>query len=263
MFLDPYYREEAGLVRIELEQASCFAKQIAGDFNPIHDADARRFCVPGDLLFALAVVRYGLYEQMGLQFHSMVGRATPLIFSESDGASSSIIDVKDEKGKRYLEVTCKGERTTELQLIEPFIRRYVAFSGLNFPHYLKPLLEEEGVMFNPERPLVVYDHMEYKLRTVADAAADLVFARSALQVEGRRAAALLEFEWRGSNGSVGSGKKKLLLSGLRPYDADAINAMIKRLEAAKAAHQSEQQAEGGDSGQQQHQALEPLLRDDR
>lgn len=249
MFLDPYYCEEAGLVRIEPAQASRFAKQIAGDFNPIHDAEARRFCVPGDLLFALAVARYGLYEQMGLQFHSMVGRATPLIFSESDHVSTKIIEVKDEKGKRYLEMTCQGERTTDLQLIEPFIRRYVAFSGLNFPHYLKPLLEAEGVMFNPERPLVVYDHMEYKLRTVADAAADLVFARSALQVEGRRAAALLEFEWRGTNGPVGSGTKRLLLSGLRPYDADAINAMIRRLDAARAAQQSKQEAKCGDGGQ--------------
>lgn len=236
MFLDPFYKEVAGRIRIEPEQASHFAKTIAGDFNPIHDAEARRFCVPGDLLFALVVTHYGLYERMGLRFHSMVGRQTPLIFAEADG-SHSVIAVKDEQGKCYLEVTRSGGRTTDLDLIEPFIRRYVAFSGLNFPHYLKPLLEERGVMFNPERPLVIYDRMDYALRQVDDAAAELQFARSSMTVDGRRAEALLEFEWQQDGQVVGAGTKKLVLSGLRPYDADAINAMIGRLDRAKAAQQ--------------------------
>ena len=34
------------------QQASQFAKGVAGDFNPIHDVGGKRFCVPGDLLFA-------------------------------------------------------------------------------------------------------------------------------------------------------------------------------------------------------------------
>ncbi len=236
MFLDPFYKEVAGRIRIDPEQASHFAKTIAGDFNPIHDAGARRFCVLGDLLFALVVTHYGLYEKMGLRFHSMVGRQTPLVFAEADGAHSPI-EVKDEAGKCYLEVTRAGGRTTDLNLIEPFIRRYVAFSGLNFPHYLKPLLEDQGVMFNPERPLVIYDRMDYALRSAEDAAAELVFARSSMAVEGRRAEVLLEFEWRQAGAVVGSGTKKLVLSGLRPYDAGAINAMIECLDRAKAAQQ--------------------------
>ncbi len=57
MFLDPYHCEEDGFVRVGAEQASQFAKGVADDFNPIHDPDSRRFCVPGDLLFALVLSR--------------------------------------------------------------------------------------------------------------------------------------------------------------------------------------------------------------
>ena len=42
------------------QQASDFAKGVAGDFNPIHDPGAKRFCVPGDLLFAVLLHRFGI-----------------------------------------------------------------------------------------------------------------------------------------------------------------------------------------------------------
>ena len=235
MFMDEFYSQDNGRIWIDAGQASRFAKGIAGDFNPIHDPDARRFCVPGDLLFALVLARYGLYARMGLRFHSMVGSRIPLLFDEAEGTDGTIA-VKDETGKSYLEVSRAGERTTDMNLIEPFIRRYVAFSGLNFPHYLQPLLEAKGVMFNPDRPLVIYDRMEYTLRHVADAGAELVFARSSMNVEGRRAEALLEFELRADGRCVGSGTKKLVLSGLRPYNADAVKSMIARLDQLKAEH---------------------------
>ena len=55
MQLDEYYSDGNGHIAISREQASDFAKGVAGDFNPIHDVDAKRFCVPGDLLFSLAL----------------------------------------------------------------------------------------------------------------------------------------------------------------------------------------------------------------
>ena len=42
MFLDRFHSVQDGHVVISALQASQFAKEIAGDFNPIHDPDARR-----------------------------------------------------------------------------------------------------------------------------------------------------------------------------------------------------------------------------
>ena len=60
MFLDKYYSEVGTKVQFTRQQGSGFAKEIADDFNPLHDPDAKLFCVPGDLLFAIALAKYGL-----------------------------------------------------------------------------------------------------------------------------------------------------------------------------------------------------------
>ena len=51
MLVEKYYSEVGQEVRVSRQQASDFAKNIADDFNPIHDVQTKRFCVPGDLLF--------------------------------------------------------------------------------------------------------------------------------------------------------------------------------------------------------------------
>lgn len=71
MFLDRFHTIQDGCVHISASQASQFAKEVAGDFNPIHDPDARRFCVPGDLLFAVVVSRFGLSRHMTFQFRTL------------------------------------------------------------------------------------------------------------------------------------------------------------------------------------------------
>ena len=53
MLIDRYFSEPNGNVCFTREQGSNFAKQIADDFNPLHDIDAKRFCIPGDLLFSI------------------------------------------------------------------------------------------------------------------------------------------------------------------------------------------------------------------
>jgi len=60
MFLQKYYSGDDEKIHFSRQQASRFAKEVAGDFNPIHDQEAKRFCVPGDLLFALVLSKYGL-----------------------------------------------------------------------------------------------------------------------------------------------------------------------------------------------------------
>lgn len=232
MFLDDFHTRTDGWIRISAEQASRFAKRVAGDFNPIHNVDARRFCVPGDLLFALVLSRYGLSQNMSFRFLSMVGDGVPLCFHEDD---DGLIRVCDEQGKGYLEVTRSGETTHDEAVVEAFTRCYVAFSGKNFPHYLKPLMEEQGVMFNPRRPLVIYDSMGFSLERLNGRLPGLELLDSSLSVAGKRGDALLEFRITAGGAAVGSGSKKLVVSGLCDYDAAAMDEVVAEFYRLKAA----------------------------
>ena len=81
-------------------------KTISNDFNPIHDPDSKRFCVPGDLLFASGIGRYGISEKMTFNFAGMVSaeyRAS--CFLEAPGDHFEIVDGRE---KSYLEVSRSG-----------------------------------------------------------------------------------------------------------------------------------------------------------
>ncbi|MGD0961590.1 MAG: DUF3581 family protein, partial [Methylomonas sp.] len=161
MFLSEYYNVQEGGVSIAAEQASMFAKEVAHDFNPLHDADAKRFCVPGDLLFSLVLEKYGLSQHMHFIFSGMVGHGVLLNFPDTDAGH---IDVTDNQGKTYLQIDRSGQTTRNQVLIETLILDYVAFSGQNFPYVLVPLLARENVMFNIDRPLVIYESMTLTLQ---------------------------------------------------------------------------------------------------
>lgn len=234
MFLDDYYTVRDGRFCISAEQASRFAKQMADDYNPIHDPDARRFCVPGDLLFALVLVRHGLSPRMTFHFRGMVGASVPLEISErADGTLS----MSDATGKEILIVERGGEATRDPAVIEAFTCRYIAFSGHNFPHYLQPLMEQQGVMFNPRRPLVIYDSMGFTLNSLDIASLQVEFAGSSFEVNGKRGDAHLEFRMVSQGESVGSGSKKLVVSGLRAYDATVMDEFVDDFERRKAVHE--------------------------
>ncbi|MCG7599354.1 DUF3581 domain-containing protein [Halomonas sp. McH1-25] len=224
MFLDDFYTLADERLCIAAEQASQFAKQMAGDYNPIHDPEARRFCVPGDLLFALVLARHGLSQRMTFHFRGMVGADVPLTIREDEDGTLSIVD---DAGKEYLCVERSGEATRDPVVIEAFTRRYIAFSGRNFPHYLQPLMETQGVMFNPQRPLVIYDSMGFILDSLDVASLDVEFAGSSFEVNGKRGEALLEFRMLSGGEAVGSGSKKLVVSGLQPYDAEVMDAFVE------------------------------------
>lgn len=236
MFLDEFHSLEGGQIRISAEQASRFAKGVAGDYNPIHNPDARRFCVPGDLLFALVLEYFGLSQRMSFRFLNMVGEGKALGFRE--GADGHIT-VVDDDGKCYLEVERSGELTRDEAVVEAFTRCYVAFSGKNFPHYLKPLMEEKGVMFNPRRPLVIYDSMGFSLDRLDGLDPGLELTDSSLEVAGNRGDVLLEFRINAEGEIVGRGSKKLVVSGLREYDPVAMDAIVEEFYRLKAAHESQ------------------------
>ncbi|WP_290635022.1 DUF3581 family protein [Aquisalimonas sp.] len=224
MFLDAYHALQDGVVRISANQASRFAKEVAGDFNPIHDADARRFCVPGDLLFALVLGYYGVSERMAFRFRGMVGDDVPLVFPEAmDGGPLTIADLD---GKVYLEVERSGAVVRNADVVEAFVRRYSAFSGRNFPEFLEPLMRQREMMFNPDRPLVLYDSMAFELKGAVTAGLDMVLETASLDVNGKRGEEWLRFQVVDGDQVVGEGSKKVVISGLQPWDESRMGPFV-------------------------------------
>lgn len=215
MLLSSFYQESSAGVLVSPAQASRFAKEIAGDFNPIHDEDAKRFCVPGDLLFSLLLDRYGLSEEMEVRFSGMVGEGVVLQFPQTQAEDFSI---SDAAGKSYMEVRRSGRNLHEQKALWAFARAYVAFSGQNFPHVLVPLLREQGVMINPDRPLVIYERMSIRLSSLAVESPRLEPALNEVRLDGKRAEVSLGFRIFDKTGELGEGSKKMVVSGLKPYD---------------------------------------------
>ncbi len=231
MFLiNQFFNEKAGLVSFSRQQASDFAKKIAGDFNPIHNPDAKRFCVPGDLLFAVVLAKYGLSQQMRFKFLGMVGDAVALKFPEKTAGKLSI---SDEKGKAYLTVEASGYTNSEESLIDILTRRYVEFSGQTFPHILVPLMREHQVMINPKRPLVIYESMSIDMMKMDVSDITLELTGSSLEVNGKRGDATLEFSLVASGEVVGKGEKTMVLSGLRAFDEDVMAQLVEEYSASK------------------------------
>lgn len=230
MLLEQFHSTENSLISFSRQQASAFAKQIAGDFNPIHDVDAKRFCVPGDLLFSLVLARYGISQQMRFNFSGMVGDGVSLIFPEMPGASFSI---SDGNGKDYLDIQRSGPFSQDPAFVEDLTRRYVEFSGKTFPHILVPLMEEQQTMINPDRPLVIYESMEIQLDTLDTDGLELVLDNAQLQVNGKRGDVRLKFYIRTASGIIGTGTKNMVMSGLRAYDQDSINQLVETYNARK------------------------------
>lgn len=235
MFLDPFFTDADGAVRITAQQASSFAKDIAGDFNPIHDPEAKRFCVPADLVFALTLARYGVSERMCFSFTGMLGDGTRVSFP---GAPGALIELTDEAGKTYVRAEREGETCTDLGLIERLVRSYVAFSGQNFPNILVPLMERHGVMINPDRPMVIYESMSFELNHLSVHHPELELTGATLEASGKRGDARLHFRIFEKGRTVGTGSKKLVLSGLREYDADALGRFVTQYIGRQKAYQA-------------------------
>lgn len=235
MFLNNYYNSNSGSIHVSRQQASNFAKKVAGDFNPIHDEDAKRFCVPGDLLFALVLNNYGLSQHMNFTFLGMVGDGIDLVFPE---ISNEPITISDSNGKDYLSIEHEGEISTDPELIQNLIRHYVAFSGQTFPHILVPLMAKHNVMINPERPLVIYESMAINMNRLDIKNPELELANSTLDVEGKRGRVCLEFNLKSDGEVVGTGKKNMVLSGLRGFEQETIDQLVNNYATRKQAYLS-------------------------
>lgn len=215
-FLNGFHTVSDNTVSISAAQASHFAKSIADDFNPLHDEDAKRFCVPGDLLFSLVLSKFGLSQSMSFSFAGMVGADTRLVFDCENNAEA--LSISDVAGKHYLDVERGGAVLKQQAVIDSFIREYVAFSGKNFPHILVPLMRDHNVMINPARPLVIYESMSFDLQQLDFVDPVLSLSEAKLAVNGKRGDVSLHFTIEADGKIVGKGLKTLVLSGLRAFE---------------------------------------------
>lgn len=224
MFLAPYFQQSGTTLSINPEQASGFAKGIANDFNPIHDIDAKRFCVPGDLLFSLILSHYGLHKSMSFTFEGMVGKGVSLHFPDTIDETFTLTDLKE---KPYLSLKKSGDVSHDELQLEQFIRAYVAFSGNNFVDILIPLMRKHGVMINPKRPLVIYENMSVSLTSFDFSETRLELDSSELAINGKRGDVSLRFNLFNEHDElIGHGNKSLILSSLRELDEASIEAML-------------------------------------
>jgi len=233
MLVNNYYSAAGHKTHVSRQQASDFAKNIADDFNPIHDVDAKRFCVPGDLLFGIMLATYGLSSKMGFTFSGMVTDDVSLVVPDVDAGH---VSVTSEAGKEYLSIDRSGDVSANQELISCFTRSYVEFSGHNFPHILVPLMATHSVMINPDRPLVMYQGMSFELDRLDLVDPKLELVGSNLEIIKKRGNVTLEFCIKESDKVVGRGHKMMVLSGLRSYEQNKIDQLINAYALRKNNH---------------------------
>jgi len=226
-FLDPFYTSiSPSELKISASQGSRFAKKMAGDFNPLHDPNSKRFCVPGDLLFSIAIAKYGLHKKMAFNFLNLVSADTTLSYPPLVDAQANV-EVMCDRSKPILGIQLSGSYSDQPNQIEQLITRYVSFSGYNFPHVLVPLMKQHDVMINPQRPLVIYESMEFEFEHLEFDQLTLKPGDTRLEVNGKRGTAWLVFTLENDGKTIGTGSKKLALGGLREYDQQAVDKLCE------------------------------------
>lgn len=219
--LNSFYQQTSDKVTFTREQGSRFAKLIADDFNPLHDVDAKKFCVPGDLLFSLVLSKYGISKKMHFTFSGMVDETVELTLPEG----SEAFDLTDGE-KVYLSVSREGDTSTCPNLTNDLIKKYVEFSGTTFPHVIIPLMGEQDVMINPARPMVIYESMSIDFNELNIASLSLEFAEPKFELNGKRGKITLPFLFKDGDKVVGKGEKNMLVSGIREYCQQTVDDLI-------------------------------------
>ena len=232
MFLKPYFSSNDKQFEFTRQQASHFAKVVAGDFNPIHDEDNKRFCVPGDLLFAVLLKKEGVSQKMRFDFSGMVGEGIALHINNKCDKQASVVDCN---GKEYLQMTREGDINRDPAFIEHVVTNYVQFSGMNFPHIMVPLMQEQKMMINCQRPLVIYESMEVEFSRLDISNPEVEFNGATFDVEGKRGVVTLNFDFKQETEVVGKGIKRMVASGLKEYNQDDIDGLVSRFNERKKA----------------------------
>lgn len=222
MNLKDFYQQEDSALRFSREQASRFAKEVAGDFNPIHNVDARRFCVPGDLLFAILLKQQGLFNSMEIEFTGMVTEQSEVLTQVSNGEVRFV----NEAGSDFIIAHHNQQSCGDAEFIEALTCAYVTFSGHTFPHILVPLMKEHNVMVNPARPMVMYRKMSLTLDTCSGENIALAYSGAELKANGKKGEVSFFFDITADGEVIGKGMKNMLLSGLRPYEQAVVDDLV-------------------------------------
>ncbi|MGF1722291.1 DUF3581 domain-containing protein [Vibrio kyushuensis] len=230
MFLTPFVSTQDHQFKFTREQASHFAKKVAGDFNPLHDEDNKRFCVPGDLLFAVLLQKEGISKKMRFDFSGMVNDGIELSIENKCEKESALVD---EKGKEYLHMSREGDVSHNAAFIEHVVKNYVQFSGMNFPHIMVPLMEEKQMMINCQRPLVIYESMEVEFDRLDLTHPEVDYTGATFDVDGKRGIVTLNFDFKEDGVVVGKGVKRMVASGLKPYVQESVDDLVNRFNERK------------------------------
>lgn len=230
MFLNEFYSQKDSSFRFTQQQASRFAKTVANDYNKIHDVDNKRFCVPGDLLFAVSLVKFGLSETMKIDFTGMVKNDTDLVFSPLLDNKTEILNPEQ---KSFMELELGGQSSHDENIISKIIKEYVQFSGKNFPDIMVPLMRSKDLMFNPARALIMYKSMQISMTRVEVNRIELKFDEAIIEVQGKRASVTFKFDFYEGDEKVGTGQKEMILSGLIPYEESVMAGVIADYQSAK------------------------------
>ncbi len=233
MIVKQFYTGSNDCTVITAQQGSLFAKEIARDFNPLHDVDAKRFCVPGDLLFAIVLEKYGLSQKMNFTFTGMLGHGVSLDFPET---TEEHFHIDGSNDKTILKVERSGEVSSNAEMIDALIQDYVAFSGHNFPYVLVPLMKQQNGMINLSRPLVMYDSMCLEFKHLNFTEPKVEMLEPELNVNGKRGDAHLHFQIKSDDEVVGEGYKKIVISGIREYEEGPMHDFVDNYLARKDAY---------------------------
>ncbi|TQV75206.1 DUF3581 family protein [Aliikangiella marina] len=229
MFLENFFTQSGDKYSFSKQQGSDFAKEIAGDFNPLHDPDNNRFCIPGDLLFSLTSCKYGISQNMTFDFQGMVSGDSQVHFVENEDQ----IRVENDNQKSFLAMTREGDNTQDTAFVEALVRSYVAFSGKTFPHIIVELMKEEGVMVNPVKPMVIYDMMKLGFEKFSEHTPEVVLKQSRFDVNGKRGMVIMDFDICANDEVIGHGEKQIIMSGLRPYDQEGIDVLVNNYDQSR------------------------------
>ena len=93
-----------------------------------------------------------LYKNMDFTFSGMVTEDIDLTFPTEINEHFAITDTNN---KEYLDVKVAGDNSSNEVLTDSLTKAYVAFSGHTFPQILVKLMQENNVMINPTRPMIM------------------------------------------------------------------------------------------------------------
>ncbi len=220
-----------GSMQFTQQQASAFAKGVAGDFNPIHDVGAKRFCVPGDLIFSALLAHYGVYRSMFVDFNTMLGPDIDVPLPDQLQAENELYDAN---ARLLLTMKVAGEKSSDVNFVSQLSEAYVQFSGKTFPDILVTLMRDNNAMINPARPLVIYKDMSFTLESFDADNLSLVLSKASLAVDGKKGKARLQFDILSGEQKIGDGEKNMVLSGLRDYDEAAMTEVVDQYALWKA-----------------------------